>query len=67
MSEPIQVRPTVVFRRTDGPIHLVLTQDAVPTRGETVVTTVCGLVGIGPVKLRQVMSKSACGECIAKA
>lgn len=66
MSEPTQVRPTVVFRHNNGPIHLVDKQDAVPSRDEVVVTTVCGQVGIGQVKLRKVMP-TACGECYRKA
>lgn len=62
----VQVRPTIVFDNNrvatnGGTIHIPVSSAAVPTRNAIVVTTLCGLVGLGQVKLRR---GANCGECL---
>lgn len=68
MTEGVhKVVPTVVFERDKAPVHHpvihgVLEEDAVRSRDVTLVTTMCGLKGIGVVKARRQFN---CGECRA--
>lgn len=56
--------PTVVFDsdqlKANGLVHSVIAEDAVPSRQTTLVTTACGIKGIGVVKLRRGFN---CTEC----
>lgn len=64
MGEVIRTHPTVVFDsdqlKSNGLVHSVVASDAVPSRQTTLVTTACGIQGIGAVKLRRGFN---CTEC----
>lgn len=66
MTEGVhKVVPTVVFERDKAPVHHpvihgVLESDAVRSKDVVLVTTICGLRGIGVVKARRQYN---CGEC----
>lgn len=65
MGDVVSTVPTIVFdgpeKRAHGLVHLVHNQDAVPSRNTVLVTTMCGMVGTGRVKLRR---GANCGECL---
>lgn len=62
-----EVMPTVVFNSDrlahgGGMVHLPVSTAAVPTRNAVVVTTLCGMVGLGEVRSRR---GATCGECLS--
>lgn len=67
MGEVIQLTPTINFTHAPMPsiVHLPVPEDAVVTgRDVTIVTTLCGFVGLGAVKNRR---GANCGECLSLA
>lgn len=68
MGDVVRAVSTIVFdgpeKKAQGLVHLVRTTDAVPSRNAVLVTTMCGMVGMGRVKLRR---GANCGECLDSA